>query len=202
MAKLWYATTNPGKVASLQQHLSPAGIEVVQRALSIPEPRLDSVERTAIFKAMFAFQELKEPVVALDAGFFIHGLRGFPGTYVNFALETVDIDGMLRLAVGTDRRCEFRHSLAVDFGSKDMPIAFSDVVRGTITPEPCGVFDRTYHWSKLVTVFVPDGQTKTLGEMSYDKYQRWSEHHDAGHRYYDHFLNWYRHLVPVMGDSD
>lgn len=202
MASLWYATTNPGKVTSLQKHLAPAGIEVIQRALSIPEPRLDSVERTAGFKAMFAFQEIGEPVVALDAGFFVRDLRGFPGTFVNFALRTIQVEGILCLARKTDRVCEFRHSLAYDGGGNGMPLVFSDVVRGMIAPEPRGVFDRTYHWSKLVLIFIPEGQTKTLGEMSYDEYQRWSEHHDVGNRYYDRFLRWYQALVPMTSDSD
>jgi inosine/xanthosine triphosphate pyrophosphatase family protein len=121
---------------------------------------------------------------------------------VNFALKTVEVEGILRLAETTDRVCEFRHSLAYDGGGNGMPIAFSDIVRGTIAPSMCGVFDPTYHWSKLVTIFIPDGETTTLGEMSFDEYQYWSEHHDSGNRYYDHFLNWYRHLAPMGGDSD
>ncbi len=202
MHRLWYATTNIGKVASLKRHLAPAGIEVVQRALGIPEPRFEQVDRLAIFKAMVAHQEIGEPVVALDAGFFMHGLKGYPGTYVNFALKTIDVAGILRLAGMADNRaCEFRHSLAYDDGT-DVPHVFLDTVVGEIAPEARGVFDRSFHWSPLVLIFTPNGQKKTLGEMSRDEYEYWGEHLVPRPRHYEQFLDWYQHRNPIVSSPD
>lgn len=191
MNKLWYATTNPGKFESLQHHLTPTGIELAQASLHIPEPRLDSIERTAEFKAMFAFQALKQPVVANDAGFFVRALKGFPGTFVNFALDTINVDGLLRLADGTDRVCEFRHALAYEDGIGEIMV-FADRVKGIMPPEARGVYDPAFHWSALVTIFIPDGQTKTLGEMARDEYNDWSENLAPKPRHFEKFLTWYR----------
>ncbi len=189
--KLFYATTNAGKVQSLAAALGPDGFEIVQRPLSIPEPRLDRVEDIARFKAMFAFQELQAPVVALDAGFFNHVLNGFPRTFVNFALDTVKLDGLLQLVAGTDRAAAFRHSLAYHDGRDDTPAVFTDEVRGTIAPEARGTF-RPYHWSVLSTIFVPAGESMTLAEMDEPYYRRWHERRISGSSYARQFLAWFR----------
>lgn len=191
MTDLYYATTNKGKVASLTTALGPSGFHIIQQPLSIPEPRLDRVEDIARFKAMFAYQELRAPVVALDAGFFIHVLNGFPRSFVNFALETVKVDGLLHLVKDTDRLAEFRHSLAYHDGQDDTPIVFTDLVKGSIAPEPCGTL-QSHHWSVLSTIFIPDGETKTLAEMDLADYERWHERRIRNGSYAEQFLTWYR----------
>lgn len=190
MPKLWYATSNPGKVTSLKQQLEPAGFDIEQVNMFYPEPRMDLVERMAVFKAASAFQELKAPVVANDAGFFIRSLKGYPGANVNFALKTIDLDGILRLVHDTDRSAFFRHALAYDDGQGNV-WAWVDEVHGSVTREIRGVFDPTFHWSKLVLIFLPDGETKTLGEMPYDEYQDWSAHRAPRPRCAEQFLVWY-----------
>ena len=191
MQKLLYATTNSGKVLSLRKHLQPHGFDIEWASIAIPEPRFDSVQRTAQFKAMYAFQELKRPVVTNDSGFFIRDLNGFPGTFVNFALNTININGLLRLADGTDRVCEFRHALAYDDGLDGVEV-FCDVVPGSIAPEPRGAFNASYHWSPLATIFIPAGQEKTLGQMSLIEYFHWSEQMAPKPRYYELFAAWYK----------
>lgn len=191
MPILHYATTNPGKIASLREHLEPAGFEIVQANLVIPEPRFDRVEDRALYKIMFAYQETRQPTVANDAGFFVRGLNGFPGSFVNFSLKTVKIEGLLRLADLTDRVCKFRHALAFSDG-RSAPQVFCDEVPGTMASSARGTYDPSYHWSELVRIFIPDGQTKTLGEMDRDEYTHWSKYLAPKPRYADQFLDWYR----------
>lgn len=190
MIRLWYATTNRGKVLSLQGHLGPHGFEVIQRSLTIPEPRLDRVEDMAAIKAMLAYGELQEPVVALDAGFYVYGLNGFPRGYVNFALATVKIDGLIRLAAGTNRRCEFRHALAFHDGGPDTPKVFIDRVRGKLAIEPRGTL-QPWHWSVLTTIFIPDGYDQTLAEMDETEYRSWRDD-SLEPTYAAQFFDWYR----------
>lgn len=193
--KLYYATTNTGKVESLKAALGPEGFDIIQQPLSIPEPRLDRVEDIARFKAMFAYQEMKQPIVALDAGFFIHILNGFPRSFVNFALETVKVEGMLQLVADGDRAAAFRHSLAYHDGRDDTPAVFTDTVSGTIAPAPRGTL-RPYHWSVLSAVFIPDGETKTLAEFSEAEYHTWHTKRLSGDSYAKQFLTWYRAHRP------
>lgn len=50
---------------------------------------------------------------------FIHELNGFPRAYVNHALDTIGIEGILKLMKGVaNRYCEFRSCLAFYDGDK------------------------------------------------------------------------------------
>lgn len=197
MPRLWYATTNKAKVLSLQRRLEPHGFEILQRPLSISEPRLDSVVDLALYKAMFAFQDIQEPVVTLDAGFFITSMGGFPGTFVNSMLATIGLEGLLRLVSGTDRRCEFRHALAFHDGGTGAPRVFVDRIPGHISPVPRGVLG-PIHWSPLSTVFIPEGRHQTLTEMDPESYVSWRDEQSRDHRNYAlQFLDWYQAHRPL-----
>ena len=104
---LYYATTNKSKVNSLKIVMGSYA-KVIQIDLDTPEPRSSDVEEIARVKIKAAYAKLQRPVVALDAGFYIHSLNGFPRAYVNFALETIGIEGIIELLHGKDRECEFR----------------------------------------------------------------------------------------------
>jgi XTP/dITP diphosphohydrolase len=187
--KITYATSNKGKVLSLRKILEPSGIEIEQVSLSIPEPRLDDVNSVAIFKIIFAYQELKRPVIVLDAGFFVHALNGFPKTNVNFALDTVNIEGILKLIEDKDRACEFRHTLAYMDGELSEPKLFPDIRPGTISKEPRGQL-QAHNWSPLSLIFIPDGQKKTLAEMTPEEDQAWHAS-IAENSYYGQFRKWF-----------
>lgn len=103
MKQIYFATKNRGKVNSVSSALSKYGIEVVQVALDIPEPRSDDLREIAKEKVLFAYEQIQKPCIALDAGFYVHSLNGFPKAFVNFALETIGIEGILRLVEGKPR---------------------------------------------------------------------------------------------------
>lgn len=170
--RIYYATTNKGKVQSLQRVLGPIGVTVEQAPLDIPEPRSSDVQEIAREKIRYAYERIGQPVAALDAGFYIHALGGFPRAYVNFALETIDLDGILKLATGTDRRCEFRDCLAYQDSTIAEPACFLSYARGTLAAEPRGDV-QPHHWSRLSRIFIPDGHQKTLAEMTLAEYESW-----------------------------
>lgn len=193
---LLYATTNPGKVISLQDHLRPYGFDVYQRPIAIPEPRLDRIEDIARLKAIYAYHEFGRPIVANDAGFYMYNVNGFPRTFVNFALATIQLEGLLRL-VTSERRCAFRHALAFHDGQDDVPAIFVDTVRGRVAPEPRGM-TQSWHWSELTRIFIPDGQDLTLAEMDYETFRRWRQS-STEPSYALQFVHWYhQHRSPVL----
>lgn len=170
--ELYYATTNPGKIVTLQKDMEKYRIKVIQVSMDIPEPRSSDVSKIAREKALYAFKKLNKPVVALDAGFYIDSLNGFPRAFVNFVLETIDIDGILQLCKGKDRKCEFRHCLAYMDGSIKEPKLFLDHVKGKLSDRPKGVMQK-HLWSRLSLIFIPENSKKTLAEMNYDEYLEW-----------------------------
>ncbi len=172
MNKIYFATTNKGKVSSVSNALSKYGIEVIHYPLELPEPRSDDLKKIARKKVLFAYKKIGRPCIALDSGFYIHSLNGFPKTFVNFALETIGIEGILRLVDGKPRDCEFKNCLAYLDETLSEPVYFKSNVLGSLSNFPCGE-RKDYHWSKLFLVFIPKDENKTLAEMSFEEYQNW-----------------------------
>jgi len=100
MNQVYFATTNKGKVNSVSNTLSQSGIEVVHYPLELPEPRSDDLREIAKEKVLFAYKKIGKPCIVLDSGFYVHSLNGFPKKFVNFVLETIGIEGILKLVNG------------------------------------------------------------------------------------------------------
>lgn len=82
--KIVLATSNPGKVAELQQHLQEFGFEVFPQShfgfADAIEDGLSFVEN-AIIKARHACENTNLPAVADDSGLEVDALNGAPGIY-------------------------------------------------------------------------------------------------------------------------
>lgn len=186
--RLVFATGNKGKALTMQRDLAPHGIEVIQEPLDIPEPRSNDVQEIAEYKVRYAYERLHSPVMVMDAGFYIDAINGFPRAFVNFALETIGIAGMLKL-VGDDRRCEFRECVAYIDERLATPKFFIAHIRGTLATEPRGQLHEG-HWSDLALVFIPEGRTTTLAEMTLAELDEWRESSGAKDPHAKEFPQW------------
>lgn len=181
MNQIYFATKNRGKVNSVSTILSKYGIEVIHFPLELPEPRSEDLMEIAKEKVLFAYDKIRKPCIALDSGFYIHSLNGFPKAFVNFALQTIGVDGILKLVDGKPRGCEFRNCLAYLDNSLSEPLFFESNIEGMLSDSPRGEM-RDYYWSELYFVFVPINANKTLAEMSFNEYHNW-----RAQRYKDSF---------------
>ena len=176
--ELYYATTNKAKVDSLKHYLSGAGatgVEVLMYPKDVHEPRLDDVEAIADMKVLEGFREIRKPVISLDAGFYIPSLNGFPKVFVNFALQTIGIEGILKLLEekkGQERAGIFKDCLAYMENGRQAPLHFYGKDPGMITTAPRGKVQK-FHWSPLAAIFIPNGYDKTLAEMTEAEYHEW-----------------------------
>lgn len=185
-----YVTTNSGKVESLRKHLEPHGIQLVQRAIELPEPRFRDVKRIAEHKALKAYEQVRKPLLVLDAGFYINPLNGFPGTFVNFALETIGLEGILKLVEGKERSCQSRECLAyIDEGTA-IPVCFTSFTDGTLADRPLGEMQK-HLWSPLGRIFIPKGYDKTPAQMTPQEYALYSMRKPREGSYHKQFIEWY-----------
>ncbi len=170
MITVHFATGNGGKLASAQAALAPMGIEVISVNLDLPEPQSDDLRAIALAKSQFAFEKIRRPVIAQDAGFYVDALNGFPGAFTKFVLNTIGIGGILKLAKGETRSCAFRNCLAYCDGDTRL---FEDEIRGTLSEKPLGTVS-AHAWSPLWQVFIPAGSGgKTLAQMTESEFERW-----------------------------
>jgi len=174
MRKIVFATGNHGKLHYVRAILAGYQFNVVQARVTIPEPRSEDVRIIASGKASGAYRELGMSCIALDSGFYIHSLKGFPGTYVNYVLKTIGIPGILQLLSGRKRECEFRNCLAYMGDYLRQPVLFESIVRGRLARVPAGEMKDRF-WSDLYRVFIPAGRRKTLAEMTDAEYWTWNE---------------------------
>jgi len=191
LMKIYYATSNSGKVRSLQRYFEGTKVEVCGLKIPFSEPRFDSVKEIARSKAVHAHLYANSPVVAQDSGFFVSSLNGFPNTYVNSALKTIGLEGILKLADGKDRSCEFRDCMAYLDNECDNPEYFVSTTIGVLSSEIKGV-RKDYHWSELSRIFIPEGCNKTLAEMNEGEFKLWnsSKRQSSSKSFADWYLGW------------
>lgn len=189
MKFLYMVTSNQNKVVSARRVLSKYGISVKHKSMEIPEPRSYDEKEIASAKVLYAYKQLGKPCIVTDSGFFIHSINGFPRTFVHFALDTIGIEGIIKLAEKKGRTCDFRNCLAYYDGNKEAPTLFESRARGMISVMPRGT-TKSFHWSKLFLIFLPDGERKTLGEITKKEYLEWHRKIDR-YSHLEKFGKWF-----------
>jgi len=190
--EIYFATKNFGKVISVKNVLSAYGINVIHVPLELPEPRSDDLKMITRDKVVFAYQQIQKPCIVQDAGFYIHSLNGFPKAFVNFTLETIGIEGILKLAEGKSRECEFRNCLAYIDDSMSEPKYFESGVKGRLADAPRGEL-RDYQWSELWLIFIPENENRTIAEMTHQEYLDWRTLRDK-ETFSTKFAKWFKNL--------
>lgn len=186
---MYIVTSNKNKAESIKTGLAQYGIKVKHFALEIPEPRSYNIKEIAEAKSVYSYKKLKKPCIALDSGFFVHSINGFPRTFVNFALDVIGIEGILKLAENKKRSCDFRDCLAYYDGIIAKPLVFESKVEGSISETQKGTL-RPFHWSKLFLIFIPKGRKKTLAQMDVKEYNDWYEDINKN-SYMSKFASWF-----------
>ena len=166
------ATHNKGKLVELHDLLAPAGIELVSAgSLNLPEPDEtgDTFVANALIKARAAAQATGMPAVSDDSGICVAGLEGAPGIYSarwagtakDFRPAMARIEAELK-AKGALKpwRAWFVSALAIAWPDGHVE-TFEGRVDGDLVFPPRGVQGFGYD-----PCFLPDGHTRTFGEMS------------------------------------
>jgi XTP/dITP diphosphohydrolase len=159
-----FVTTNEGKVLEAQKCFDENKIKLVSYNLELNEPRTDDIQEIAKAKVLQAYEKVGQPCIALDAGFFIEELNGFPRAFVHFALDTIGIEGILKLMEGKEnRKCFFEQCLAY-YDGKEIKYFFCKN-KGSISERIEGSENKK-KWSDLWYIYIPEEANKTLASFS------------------------------------
>jgi XTP/dITP diphosphohydrolase len=170
MTQLLLGTKNEGKIEEAVELLAAIeGLELLT-FIDCPFPDVDETGDTfldnALLKARTICRATGLPVLAEDAGLEVMHLGGEPGVLsARFSGTPVDYarnnDLLLqRMAEVGDRRARFVAVAALELPD-GQTFACSGVLRGVITETPLG--DGGFGYDPL---FVPEGSTRTLAQMS------------------------------------
>ena len=175
--RLVIATHNPGKLAEMRELLAPYGIDAISAGeLDLPEPDEDgmSFRDNARIKAEAAALATALPAFADDSGLVVDALDGAPGIHSarwagpekNFrrAMETIEVKLYERGATAPEKRkAHFVSALCVAWPDGHVE-DFEARVDGTLVWPPRG--DKGFGYDPM---FLPEGHTRTFGEMSSDE---------------------------------
>jgi XTP/dITP diphosphohydrolase len=171
--RLVVASHNQGKVREISALLAPLGVEAVSAGeLGLPEP--EETETTfvgnAALKARAAAEASGLPALADDSGLEVFALGGAPGV---FSARWAGPNKDFRAAMERVWR-ELQDKSATDFSARFVCVlalaragrveTFEGEARGRIVWPPRGEHGFGYD-----PIFVPDGQTRTFGEMRHEE---------------------------------
>lgn len=172
--RLVVATHNKGKLVEIDDLIGPYGFEAVSAAsLGLPEPEETGTtfEANAELKARAAAEASGLPALADDSGLAVTALGGDPGIYSarwagpdkDFARAMRNVEELLQqkgAILPEARRACFVSVLALAWPDGHME-TFRGEVHGILVWPPRGDLGFGYD-----PMFLPDGETRTFGEMS------------------------------------
>lgn len=167
--KIIFASKNAGKIREVKKILDGAEIELISlldlNDLSEIKETGSTFEENAKIKAIEVFNKYKIPSIGDDSGLSVEQLFGAPGVYsARFAgLGANDEDNNRKLLRELEKFNEPHYAkyicCAVYFDGENFTITEGGV-KGTIIKEPRGNNGFGYD-----PFFVPEGYTKTMGEL-------------------------------------
>lgn len=160
MKPVVFITGNQRKADYLAKWLE---LPVTHHKLDLDEIQSLDPHAVAEHKARQAYQVLHAPVLVEDVSLMFLAMGRLPGTLVKWFLEEIGTEGLCKLADGLEHR---RAEAIGIYAYCDGPQVhfFEASVAGRITSAPRG--EHGMGWDPI---FVPEGSTKTFGEMTDDQ---------------------------------
>ncbi|MBI5297326.1 MAG: hypothetical protein HY869_17750 [Chloroflexi bacterium] len=161
---LVYVTGNELKYKVALQALQGSGISLERKSLNTPEIQSSRVEEIAEWSAVWASRQLNQPVVVMDAGYYIEALNGFPGPFIKYVNEWFSAEDYLKLMQGREnRRVVLRDCLAY-CRPNEKPTLFCQVHHGEMAVNP-----GRRNGTSIDQIFIPAGFSHPISEIPADE---------------------------------
>jgi XTP/dITP diphosphohydrolase len=182
-----FATGNIHKFTEARSVLAEYDIAVGMlraKTLEIQSENLEEIAKTSVTEA---YRNCRIPIMVEDAGLFIHGLNGFPGSYAAYVYKTIGNKGVLKLMEGIENRiAKFQSVIAYLSVGLKSPLCFVGEVAGEIMKEESASGNMSGFG--FDPIFKPSTSQKTFAEMSLEMKNKHSHRARALRK----FGEWYR----------
>ncbi len=160
-------TGNPGKRREAERIL---GHQIDTAVVDLPELQELDLRAVLVAKADEAWRRLERPLVVEETGLELGALNGFPGPLVKWMLQAVGPDGIARVALSSGN-ASVAAVCSLLYRGPEGDVVATGRTEGTLVLPGRGTHG--FGWDP---VFLPDGESRTYGELS-------AERKDAiGHR--------------------
>jgi len=157
---IYLITGNPGKLKELQA-LAPKRLDIASHSLDLPEIQSLDVREVVEDKVRRAYEQMHAPVIVEDVSTGLDALQGLPGPFFKFFEKTLGKRTLLILSKDTEPRVTIRCVAAYYDGST---MLFGEgIVKGRVV-EPRGENGFGFDFTVM-----PDGETRTMAEMSLEE---------------------------------
>lgn len=164
MKKLVFVTQNKNKLTDAQKLLSEFEIEHID--FEVPEIQSLDPKEIVKHKLEYAYDKVQKPCFVMDASLFLDCLDGFPGPFIKWWFEKT---------VGEEKTCQIA-KLFNQYGCAWTTVLgyfdgkgthfLEETIKGRLPETPRGM--NGYHWD---TIFIPEGETRTFAEMTFEEKQ-------------------------------
>jgi XTP/dITP diphosphohydrolase len=155
-----FTTTNKYKIKAAETVLTKYGIEVLGKDVEVDEIQSNDSEQVILDKVKRCYEQIKEPLIAMDSGLFIESLDGFPGVYTKYALDTIGEDGLIKLTKDKEDKKAYVQRM-IGYTDGKVTKVFSSRGYGEIIQEKRGTNGMNYD-----LIFYVPSKGKTLAELS------------------------------------
>jgi len=156
MIDLTFITGNASKAEQLGRHLDHP---VAHKKLDLPEIQSLDLREIIEYKAKEAHKQIGGTVLVEDTSLTFKALGKLPGPLIKWFLSELDNSGLCKLLDGYNDRTAIAECMFGLYDGETLQV-FDGSAPGSIAPTPKG--ERGFGWDPI---FIPEGHTKTWGEM-------------------------------------
>lgn len=160
-----FITGNPVKAETLGRLL---GYPVSHRRLDLVEIQSLDLREVVASKAREAYRAVQAPVLIEDSTLVFEAMGRLPGTLIKWFEHELGLEGLCRLADGYSSRAATGQVLYGLFDGATLETFYGET-RGQVADHPRG--ENGFGWDPI---FIPDGYTRTRGEMTQQEQQECS----------------------------
>jgi len=166
---IYFITGNNHKFKEIKKLFQKEEIDyyLKQKTAATIEVQASNIKEVALFKLNSIKPKFNNSYFVEDAGFFIDDpLKGFPGVYSKFVLNTIGNKGILKLINDYwNTVAHFEAVIALYFQPLDKIFTFEGSVEGKVSKEIKGTNGFGYD-----PIFIPNGlSNNTFGELSIEE---------------------------------
>lgn len=157
LSDLTVVTSNKNKLEEINQIL---GTNHKVSTVDVPEIQSLDIDEVIEQKAKAAYEKIQKPVMVEDISLEIKALKGLPGTFIKFFLQTLGTEGTVKLVGTSNTETKVTGSIAI-YDGRNLKV-FKGIVYGTLVKR-----DKGKNGFGFDKVFVPKGYNKTYAQLPY-----------------------------------
>ncbi len=165
MKSLVFVTSHAKKAEELSLYLKRS---VTHHKLDLIEIQSLDPHEVAKAKAEEAYKQIKTPVLVEDYSLRFEALGKLPGTLIKWFLDEIGVEGICKLLDSYDNRTAYAQT-SFGYCDENGSQVFDGILKGTVPTTIRG--DYGYGTD---SIFIPEGQNKTWGEMNQDELTKYS----------------------------